>query len=68
MKTEIVEKVVMRMLYYPEIHKLVAHLYEAAGRLKFRVAVEGDEAGGFRPMVVSLLAALGATVESDPTL
>jgi hypothetical protein len=68
MKTEIVEKTVMRMLYYPESNRLVAHINDAAGRLKYRVSVETYEAGGFRAMVASLLAALGAKVESEPML
>lgn len=29
MKTEIQEKIVARMLYYPETNKLVAHIYDA---------------------------------------
>jgi len=68
MKVKTEEKIVMRMLFYPETNKLVAHLYDAAGRLKFRATVEAYEAGGFRPMVVSLLAALCAEVESGPVL
>jgi hypothetical protein len=56
------------MLCYPESNRLVAHINDAAGRLKYRVSVEAYEAGGFRAMVAGLLAALRATVESDPTL
>lgn len=67
MKTSIEEKTVMRMLYYPESNRLVGHIYDTAGRLKYRASVETCDAGGFRAMVVSLLAALSARVESDPT-
>jgi hypothetical protein len=68
MKTEIVEKTLARLLFYPESNRLVAHLYDASTNLKCRASVETYGAGGFRPMVVSLLAALRAMVESDPTL
>jgi hypothetical protein len=70
MKTTIEEKIVMRMLSYSETNKVVAHLYDTSGRFKYRATVETFEtgAGDFRAMVVSLLAALRATVESDPTL
>ena len=68
MKTEIQEKIVMRMLYYPETSKLVGHIYDAGGHLRYRAAVEAYEAGSFRATVARLLAALGAKVEADPTL
>ena len=68
MKTRIEEKTVMRMLFYPESNRLVGHIYDAAGRLKYRASVEACEAGSFQDMVVNLLATLSAKVESDPTL
>lgn len=68
METKIEEKIVMRMLFYPETNKVVAHIYDAAGHFKYRATVEAYETGGFRAMVVGLLAALRATVESDPNL
>jgi hypothetical protein len=68
MKTKIQEKVVMRLLYYPESNKVVAHLYDASGCLKYRASVDAHEAGSFRGTVARLCAALGAKVESDPTL
>jgi hypothetical protein len=70
MLTEIEEKTVARVLYYPQTNKVVAHLYDTSGRFKYRATVEAYEAGagGYRATVVSLLAALRATVESDPAL
>lgn len=68
MKTEIEEKIVMRMLYYPETNKLVAHIYDAGGRLRYRAAVDAHEAGSIPATVARLLAALGNKVEADATL
>lgn len=67
-KTEIVEKVVMRVLFYPQTKQVVAHIYDAMGRLKYRPAVDAHESGSFRSPVALLLAALGAKVESDAKL
>jgi hypothetical protein len=66
--TKIEEKIVARLLYYPQSDRLVAHFYDAAGDLKYRAAVNAHEAGNFRATVARLLAALRAMVESDPTL
>jgi hypothetical protein len=68
MLTEIEEKTVARVLYYPETNKVVAHLYDAGGHLRYRAAVDAHEAGSFRVTVAHLLAALGDKVASDPTL
>ena len=68
METEIQEKIVMRMLYYPVTNKLVAHIYDAGGHLKYRAAVDAHEAGSIPATVARLLAALGAKVGSDATL
>jgi len=58
----------MRMLFYPESNRVVAHFYDAAGCLKYREAVDAHEVGSFRATVARLLAALDAKVESDTTL
>lgn len=68
MKTEIEEKFLMRVLYYPKANRVVAHLYDRAGNFKYRTSVEAFEAGTYHAIVVGLLAALRAVVESDPTL
>jgi hypothetical protein len=68
MKTKIDEKIVARMLYYPETNRLVAHIYDAGGHLRYRAAVDAHEAGSFRGTVARLLAALCAEVESGPVL
>lgn len=68
MKTEIEEKIVMRMLFYPATNQVVAHLYDAGGHLKYRAAVDAHEVGNFRATVAHLLAALGVKVASDATL
>lgn len=65
MKTEIQEKIVMRMVFYPETNRLVAHIYDAGGHPRYRAAVDAHEAGSFRATVARLLAALGAKVQSD---
>jgi hypothetical protein len=68
MLTEIEEKTVARVLYYPQTNKVVAHIYDAGGHLRYRAAVDAHEAGSFRGTVARLLAALSDKVESDPAL
>jgi hypothetical protein len=68
MKTKIEEKIVMRLLFYPQTNRVVGHIYNLSGDLKYRAAVDAHEAGSFRATVARLLAALGAKVEADRTL
>ncbi len=67
MKTEVEERFLLRILYYPEANRVVAHLYDRSGHFKYRASVEAFDGGTYRAIVASLLAALRAAVESDPT-
>lgn len=68
MEPKIEEQILARLLFYPASNRLVAHLYDTTGHFKYRATVEGYEAGSLRAMLVSMLSALRATVESDPML